>query len=251
MTYGPIQFILVDFEDDIFESGVLDELRSARAAGDIRLIDFLVIEKDEEGSVWASEITDLTEEEEVQFGAVVGGLLGFGAGGAKGAAAGVEAGALAVSENDFGLSLAEIEEIAHDIPVGHSAIMGLFEHVWAKELKQATLDAGGVMLAQGMIDPAGLVLLGAEMEAAAEAAAAIEAAELIKEEAAMEAAMALAVSEAIKETAARDAVEALIAAALIEEAAMEEAATVVAAALAIEEAAMEEAAEVVKENENQ
>lgn len=89
----------------------------------------------------------------------MGGLLGFGAGGAEG----TEAGALAVSENDVGLSLAEINELAHEIPAGHSAIMGLFEHIWARELRQATVDAGGVMLAQGMVDPSGLVLLGAEI----------------------------------------------------------------------------------------
>jgi hypothetical protein len=41
--------------------------------------------------------------------------------------------------------------------------MGLFEHIWARELRQATVDAGGVMLAQGMVDPSGLVLLGAEI----------------------------------------------------------------------------------------
>ena len=41
MTYGPIQFVLIGFEGDVIESNVLSELRSASAAGDIRLIDFL------------------------------------------------------------------------------------------------------------------------------------------------------------------------------------------------------------------
>jgi uncharacterized membrane protein len=246
MTYGPIQFVLIGFEGDIFESDVLDELHAVRMAGAIRLIDFLVIEKDEAGSVWASEVTDLTAEEETQFGAVVGGLLGFGAGGEEGADAGAAAGALAVAENDFGLSLDGINELAHDIPAGHSAILGLFEHTWARELREATLRAGGRMLAQGMLDPAGLVLMGAEMAAAAEAAAAIEAAELIKAEAELEALEAVAAAEVIKAAAAQEAAEALVAAQLLEEAALEEAAAVVAEALAVETAAVEAATEAVE-----
>jgi uncharacterized membrane protein len=244
MTFGPIQFVLIGFEGDILESDVLDELHAARMAGAIRLIDFLVIEKDYAGSVWASEITDLTTEEEIQFGALVGSLLGFGAAGEEGAEAGAAAGALAVAENDFGLSLDAINELAYDIPAGHSAILGLFEHAWARDLREATLRAGGRMLAQGMLDPTGLVLWGAELEAAAEAAAAIEAAEL----AALDAAEAVAAAEAIKAAAAQEAAAALVAARLLEEAAMEEAVAVVAEALALEAVAtraVENATEVV------
>ena len=48
MTVGPIQMVVIGFEGDVLESRVLDELEVAVATGDIRLIDFLVIEKDEE-----------------------------------------------------------------------------------------------------------------------------------------------------------------------------------------------------------
>lgn len=48
------------------------------------------------------------------------------------------------------------------------------------QLLEARLEAGGVMLAQAMIDPQGLVLLGAELGAAMETAAAVEAAQLVE-----------------------------------------------------------------------
>jgi uncharacterized membrane protein len=240
-----MQLVVVGFEGDVMESGVIDELIAASAAGAIKLVDMLVIDKDENGRVWMSEISDLTLEEEIEYGAVIGGLIGLGAGGpeAAGAAAeaGAEAGALALTQNVVGLTPGEVNDLVHDIPSGTSALIGLVEHTWAVQLLEARLEAGGVMLAQAMIDPQGLVLLGAELGAAMEAAAVVEAAQIVEAEALLEAAEAVVLSEAIQEEAAQRAITALVAAELIEEAAIEEAAGVVAAAWAVEETASEDA----------
>ena len=74
--YGPVQFSAVAFEDLEDASDILQELDFVREVGIIRLIDFLFITKDKNGDVEALEATDLTEEEQIKFGAVIGGLIG-------------------------------------------------------------------------------------------------------------------------------------------------------------------------------
>jgi len=178
MTIGPIQLVVIGFEGDVLESQVLDELDVAVATGDIRLIDFLVIENDEDGYVWGSEVNVFTEDEEegVAYGSLAFGLIEQEAD---------ETGtddfpeAWAFAETHFVMAPGEINELVHQIPVGSSAIVVLFEHAWASRLHQASLEAGGVMLAQGMVDPTDLVKFQAELQAKQEAAAVIEAAQAI------------------------------------------------------------------------
>jgi uncharacterized membrane protein len=234
MKIGPLQLVVVGFEGDVTESGVIEELFAASTVGAVKLVDLLVIDKDENGRVWMSKLTDLTLEEEIEYGAVIGGLIGLGAGGPEAAEAGAEAGALALTQSVIGLTPGEVNDLVHGIPSGTSALIGLVQHTWAVQLLEARLEAGGVMLAQAMLDPQGLVLLGAELGAAMEAAAVVEAAQAIEAEAMLEAAEAVALSEAIQEEAAQRAIAALVAAELIEEAAMAEAAEVVAAAWVVD-----------------
>jgi hypothetical protein len=85
---------------------------------------------------------------------------------------GGEIGALAAEQGEFGLTPGELLEIADQVPFGSSALMLLFEHVWAIGLKEAVQNAGGFVLAQGFVTPATLVALGAELaEDVAEASA--------------------------------------------------------------------------------
>ena len=93
----------------------------------------------------------------------------------------------------------------------------LFEHVWAADLRDAISDAGGEFLAQGYLTPEVLFMVGAELEAQVEAAAAIEAAEIIKTEA------ALVAADVIEEEAADEAAAAILAAEIVEDAAVEDA----------------------------
>ena len=226
MGIGPLQLVVVGFHGDVMKSDVLDELFAASTAGAIKLVDVLVIEKDESGRVWTSEISDLTLEEEIRYGALIGGLIGLGAGGPEAAEAGAEAGAEAVALTGgvLGLTPSQVSDLVHSLPRGHSGIMALFEHTWASQLYEAQLKASGVILEQALLEPQGLVLLGAELEAAMEAAAAVEEIEALLE------------SEVIQDEAARLAVEALAAAGLIDAAAGQQATEVVKASWAMEEA---------------
>ena len=66
----------------------------------------------------------------------------------------------------LGLTPYDVNDLVHDIPVGHSGIVVLIEHTWAGHLHEATVAAGGTMLGRALIEPEGLILLGMEMEAA-------------------------------------------------------------------------------------
>ena len=245
MSIGPIQLLAIGFEDFEPSGHILTELNMATEAGSIRLIDLQFVRKDPEGRITSMEMSGLSPAETIEFGAVIGGLLGMGAGGPEGAEVGVLSGAMAAAERSYGLTPSEVQSIADDLPPGGAAALLAIEHTWATGFRDAVAEAGGELIAQGFLTPQALFMVGAEIEAAAEAMAAIEAADAVKLEAAREAARAVALSEAIKAEAAREAVTALIEAELIEEAAIEEAAAVVAMSLAIEEAAIEEAAAVV------
>jgi uncharacterized membrane protein len=246
MTIGPIQLIAIGFEEFSPSGKILPALDAAIASGAIRLVDLQFVGKDEYGDVIALEMTSLDEEEEIEFGAVIGGLLGAGMAGEEGMVVGALEGALAAAEHSYGLTAADVQDIASELAPGDAAALLMIEHTWAVDFRDAVREAGGFMMGQGFLTPETLMLVGAELEAQAAALAAIEEAavvvafaEAVEEEAVLEAAEAVIVSEAIQQEAARQAVAALVAAQLIEEAAVEEASQVVAAALAIEEAALE------------
>ena len=247
MTIGTIQFVFVEFDGDVFESDVFEELLALRAAGVIRLIDFLVLEKDQYGTLWANEISELSGEEEILYGTLLGKLISLDE--TAGELAEEIALALAITNSDYGLSPLDLNYIVHTLPPGTSAILGLVEHAWSRDLKEAVQAAGGVMLAQGLLEPTGLAMAKTELDAVLEASAVLEATGMIEAQAALEAAEAVTLSEMVREAAINEAVQALVTAKLIEEAAIKEATAVVSAALAMEEAAADPDSKQAKEKE--
>lgn len=170
VLYGPIQMIAIGFDEPEFHGRILRELRAVSEKDIIRVIDLIFVWKDEEGNVTEMEASDLSDEERIRFGAVVGALVGFGARGEEGARVGAEAGAMAMAENEYGVSEEDIREVADSIPVNSAAALLLIEHRWAIRFKEAIRDAGGFLIASGMLTPEVLALYGAELAAAVEAA---------------------------------------------------------------------------------
>jgi uncharacterized membrane protein len=175
MSIGPIQFLVFSFEGNVLESDVLYELLAAGVSGTIRLLDFLILERDDDGQVWAVDVTVEGSEGQAGFGALAYSLIEAGAVESE-VDAGEKTLRVAVAEADFGILPAELNDLVHDIPPGSSALICLVEHTWARKLQEATVEAGGVMRAQGMLDPAGLVSSDAELDDALAVAEIIEAA---------------------------------------------------------------------------
>jgi uncharacterized membrane protein len=172
MTIGPVQFFAIGLENDKLKGEIMRELHRASDSGVIRVIDALAIQKTQDGGITSLGTSDLTPDQRVQYGAIIGGLIGLGATGTEeGLETGAVVGAETFAERDFGLSDEDIRSVAADLPPGTTAVFLLVEHLWAIPLKEAVQDADGVVLAQGMVRAEDLVALGVNLSAASALAA--------------------------------------------------------------------------------
>ncbi len=166
VMYGPMQLFVIGFPGNKFSGEILPAINDARDTDLIRMIDYLFIFKDKNGRVSSVKGTDLGKKEVKQLDSVLGALIGLGAGGIKGAKAGAEEGAR-FGERDMGLSKKDIREIAENFPINSSALLMIVEHLWAKGIKQALVNSGGIMLAQGMVTPEVVAEIGMALRAQA------------------------------------------------------------------------------------
>jgi uncharacterized membrane protein len=161
MKLGPVQLLVIAFEDGTFEGKILEELRRLREHDVIRMIDLLFVAKDEQGDVTEVEQSDLSAEEAAELGALVGALIGLGADGEEGVLAGAEAGAAAAAANGSLLDSEGVWFLADAIPVGTAAAIALIEHRWAIPLRDAIDGAGGHDLVDSWVHPEDLIAIGA------------------------------------------------------------------------------------------
>ena len=238
---GPLQVIAVGFGPGAgVEGRVLAEVGRLQGRGVLRLLDVLVVAKNEDGAVrW------FAADDEEDFGPLLARIVPADGAGPAGPAAG---GGVAGFDPD------DARELAQSMLPGTSVAFLLIEHGWAQPLFEAIAETGGSLLAEGFLTAEAGVLAGAEVAAWEEAARGIAAAQAAEAEAALlalaaadQAAEAVATAETIRAAAAASAVQALITAGLVEEAAADEAVEALAAAGLIAEAAREAAAEAVTE----
>jgi uncharacterized membrane protein len=162
---GPVQMIAVAFVPDANPEGrIIDELARLESERTIRILDLLFVHKDAD----SGELLALDHQGE-DLGAIVGALLGF-------EFDGIEEQLLAEGSGDraFGLTQQEIEQVAQSLEPGHSAGFLLIEHVWARDLKRAIRDAGGVPIGEGFLTPEAVRAVEPELAAMADALQEIE-----------------------------------------------------------------------------
>lgn len=164
MEIGPLQLVVVGFESPTLDGSVLDSLVDASDSGLIRIVDLLGVYKDDEGNVASAEMSELTEDEAMTYGAWIGALIGLGAGGAEGAEMGALIGAMsAADEYEYGMDDESLATIAADIPAGGAALMVVVEHRWAIPFRDAIRGQGGILIAQDFLSPEAMIALGAEI----------------------------------------------------------------------------------------
>src|SRR5215203_3004257 len=208
---------------DGFRGEVVAELARLRGRGLIRLVDLFVAIKEPSGELVLAEMDDLTGEEAREFGAVVGKLLGLGTGSSEAAAASSNGRSFEAATHAAGLDVADLQAIVRDLAPDTAVGVLMFEHTWAIPLRDAIRRAGGVPLVQGFVTPEALILVGAEVEAMAEAEQTIEVASIVQGAAVLDALAAVEAAEAVKTATAANVLRTLIVADLIEEAAVQEA----------------------------
>ncbi len=159
LPFGPVQMLVLEFDRTRFEGEIMPELRRLGDAGIVRLIDLLIVQKRVGGEIEVIQSSDLTPDEAVEFGAIVGGLIGLGAQGEVGLEAGAALGAAALEDGHV-FDEEEASYLADAIPEGSTAAIALIEHKWAIPLRDKIAAAGGVPLADEWIHPTDLVALG-------------------------------------------------------------------------------------------
>jgi hypothetical protein len=145
MVLGPLEYLVVGFEDYRFTGQILAELRAAQEKGIIRVVDLCVIQKDEQGNVTAQELSDLSGEEATELSPLATNVMSL-------------------------LSDEDIQQVAADIPNKSAAGLLLFEHTWAIGLKEAIKNAGAVAVTGGFVSPDVLQELEKDLEAAKQSA---------------------------------------------------------------------------------
>jgi DNA-binding CsgD family transcriptional regulator len=236
---GPLQVIAVSFSPGSdFQGRVLAEVDRLQGRGVLRLLDVLFVAKNEDGTI---EPVVVGGDDDV--GALLSSILPFGGGGVVQPTGEV---------GSSGFALADAWALAESLLPGTALAVLLVEHGWAQALFDAVAESGGALLGEGFLTAEAGLVVGAEVAALEEAAAAIAVAQAAEARATLaalaaetQAAEAIAASEAIVAGAAAVAVQALIDAGIVQEAAAHEAVDALHAAGLMVAAADRAAAEAV------
>jgi hypothetical protein len=116
--HGPVDVMVLAFGEAHFDGSALAELERQSAAGTIRVLDLIILLKDEEEQCWRIEVSDLTPEQAA-------------------AVAFIEAATIGLFDDEDAAMLCEGM-------VPGSAVVGLaIENTWAVELVNAIHNEGG------------------------------------------------------------------------------------------------------------
>ena len=161
MAVGPVQLLVLGFNQPDFQGEVIEELERLRASDTVRVIDSLAVYKDADGELGVEHLSNLTEREAVELGTKIGALIGLGIDGEEGMEAGAAAGAEAASERGVrAFSEEDAWDVLEDIPNDSAAALILLEHHWAVPLRDAIARAGGFRISDGFISPLDLIDIG-------------------------------------------------------------------------------------------
>lgn len=123
MALGPIEVLVVEFPGNQFNGGILPELDRLVQTDTISIIDGLFVQKDEHGDVLFLELEEVGADENV---ARLAALL---------------------DQVESLISDEDVMELAAGLHPNCSAAMLVFEHTWAKPLRDAIVGSGGVLAA--------------------------------------------------------------------------------------------------------
>jgi hypothetical protein len=121
---GPVDFIIVGFDGNNFNGSILKELQDSVEKGIINVISLAVVAKDSEGNLSRLNASDNFAQFDFLSSALANEHL--------------------VNEDD-------IDEVGELLDNNSAAGVLILEHLWAKGLKQAIIDANGYLIAEGRL----------------------------------------------------------------------------------------------------
>ena len=123
---GPVDWLVVEFPGSRFRGEIGPALADLVDRGLIRVLDLLLLKKDEDGTIEAYELSDLDEAE-------IGELRSYEA------------------ELAMLLSAEDVESLAAAVEPGSTAAALVWENTWAAPFASAMRRAGGQLVASGRI----------------------------------------------------------------------------------------------------
>ena len=124
---GPTEYIVIGFEGNHFTDEIMPEVKRLKDENLIRILDALVVQRDDSGDLLSFEFSDMAEMQQ------------------------------AASELDTDLgqwfSQDDIEQIGEVVPDSSTVALLLIEHLWAAPLSDAISRAEGSMLARTYVSP--------------------------------------------------------------------------------------------------
>jgi len=121
---SPVEYVVIGFPGNKFTGGIAPALADLVESGTVRILDLVFISKDAEGDVLSFEYDDLTET--AAYAEIDGDADGF------------------LDEDD-------ITAAAEHLPLESSALLIVWEDLWAKRLADELAAAGGEVLAGSRI----------------------------------------------------------------------------------------------------
>jgi uncharacterized membrane protein len=159
---GPVEIAVVGFDDDADLTRIEEELARLRDGDLVRLVDAIVVRHREHGVIETEQLTHFGLDEAMAFGAAVGALIGLGAGGESAMEAGAVWGLRELSDGHV-FDDEDSWAIAERVPEGRAAVVALLEHRWRIPVRDAVLQAGGVVLGAGWVREQHLIALGEQI----------------------------------------------------------------------------------------
>jgi hypothetical protein len=144
---GPLQILVVGFNDLKLESEIAAELKRLRSVEVVRLVDVVVVAKSKNGELVPVKAGELSQGESAKFGAIVGALVGLDDDDQPGAPSEDTGEVLGFLGDDHSWSVPDA------IPAGNMAVVALLEHRWVIPLRDAVTRAGGSTLADAWVHP--------------------------------------------------------------------------------------------------
>jgi hypothetical protein len=123
MSVGPIEVIVVEFPGNRFNGKIIPELRRLVEANTIRIVDGLLISREEGDEITILEIDQVTGDSDLTALAELFDTI------------------------DAPVSDEDIEALSETLEPNSSAAILVFEHTWAIPFRDAIVDSGGVLAA--------------------------------------------------------------------------------------------------------
>jgi hypothetical protein len=147
-TTGPVQILAVGFRQGaLFEGRIAEQIELLEESNTIRVLDFVFLHRDESTGALVRVDYD-GEDRQGSVTALIESSGTNGSGDGDGLA------------DAFRLTSDDIREVADALDPGTSAGFIIFEHVWARGLKQAISETDGVPFAEGFLTPEAVAAIG-------------------------------------------------------------------------------------------